>query len=258
MDGFEKFSVNSSGTRFKGVIRTGFTGVEQLCSAPDNDPGAEIFKNSRKICAAAVNGFFVKRFNLPGVWNQFRRNFKCGRPQIILKMSEALRLAGVNTPAVHAAVSGFCRLRRRDYLVSDLVPENFIQLDRIPEAQMTQLQVWEIIENSVIPEVVKMHRNGIVHGDLSLRNIYTGDGRIVFIDLDSTVQYIKGISDRDRCREIARLISSFCRSYTSIPADGLIAPAAEAYRKHSGFMPDEKCLRREVNYFIDNHKYIRI
>jgi len=177
-------------------------------------PETLIFKHRKKIKAGAVNGFFVKRYNLPGVFNQLRSYFKTPRPYRVQKGAQILSQADIKTPEIAGAFISWKGFRRREYLVTALLDEKNQFLSKMLFAGRKD-EVWQLLTDKFIPALKRLHDSGAIHGDLSMRNLYISEESCAgMIDLDGMKFFTKAVPQAAREAELGRLISSF---YMSIP-----------------------------------------
>ena len=203
---FEDIFLKESGCSWSGKIRSGATGMTAVCRTLD-DPETRFFKNRPKITAGAVDGFFVKRYNLPGFFTQLRRRFRRPRPFTVLAGAEKLAASGIATPKVYAAMVSRCGWCRKEYLVTGLLDDKCRMLNTLSETECRAA-----ITGKFIAMLKVMHDTGMSHGDLSLRNCYISvDGKPGLLDLDGAV--CGKVSNRRRTIELARIISSFLMQF---------------------------------------------
>lgn len=150
-----------------------------------------ILKDSRTVTAGIKGEFFIKRYNKKTFWKALKRTLQSPRSYRCLAGAVRCEKAKIHTPQVLYA--------DRYFLVTRLLEENTLFLSRQPQ------KIFPLI-----PELVKLHENGLCHGDLSLRNIYcTKDDHIGFIDLDSCRNFSGRLPVKYRIQEIARVLSSY-------------------------------------------------
>ncbi len=214
-DKFQKIFRKDSGCFHYGFIRSGTTGIPAVCTALDA-PGAIPLKNGRKVQAGIVETFFVKRYKISGFFNQFRSYFKMPRPFRVLSGAEKILAAGIETPEIYGALILWKNFCRKDFLVTSLLDEKNLFLNRMLKNGRKD-EVWQLLLTIFLPAMAKLHDSGVIHGDLSMRNLYlSSSGNAGMIDLDSVKILSAPAKDKYREEEIARLISSF---FMTIPAD---------------------------------------
>lgn len=205
---FEKIFRKDSGALWYGFIRTGCPGLPQLCTTLDA-PDTRLFKDREKICAGQVGEFFVKRHNLPGFVNQFRSYFKSPRPFKVLHGTDTVKKSGFSAPEVCAALVTLQGISRRDYLVTRMIGKDETFLNTLMREGKYD-EVRQFLLEKFVPALRRLHDNGAMHGDLSLRNLYRDSGgNAGVIDLDGMKHFSHPLSGKLRIVEIARLISSF-------------------------------------------------
>lgn len=205
-----------SGCLWYGYIPAGAAGLPGCCLRLDKSP--RLFKDREKIRAGAVDGMFIKRYNLPGMVNQLRSWLKMPRPFIALRGEKYLACAGIDTPEVLAAVVSLDFLRRREYLATALVEAPELFLNRMLLAGKS-CEVWQILLEKFLPALKKLHDSGAIHGDLSMRNLYWKGERPGVIDLDGMRFFAGKVPDELRIKECARVISSFYMSMPYAPGE---------------------------------------
>lgn len=222
-EGFEKIFRKDSGSLWYGYVRAGNTGFPQLCSALDA-PGARLFKDRAKIRAGQVGEFFIKRYILPGLVNQFRSYFKISRSFKVLRGTETVEKSGFSAPEVCAALISWDGLHRRDYLITRMLGRDEIFLAALMR-DGKQSEVWQFLLEKFLPALRRLHDNGAMHGDLSLRNLYRdADGNAGVIDLDGIKHFSCPLKKKLRTWEIARLISSYYMCLPHTPEENCEDP----------------------------------
>ena len=255
MEKYRKFFHSSCGRIWYGNILTGSSGVVDLCLALDSEQ-AEIIKNRPKIKAGCCGGFFVKRYNLPGFFNQIRSFFKRSRPEIVLEASQILEKNHIHTPQVIAALSQMAIFRRCDYLVTAKLSAEQQVVPAWLEKVSPETMQHALIQN-FIPLLVKMHQAGLSHGDLSLRNIYCDAALENFgiLDLDGAKKFSSRRAGKICSAEMARLISSFAL-YTGGKIDTALwgAEVVKKYNSLAVFQLDEKIVSAQTARFMEQGK----
>ncbi len=179
----------------------------ELSSLPGwDDAGMELCKSRSRGRAVRGNGVFLKEYIYKSPWDKFRQRFKTPRPFVVLAASRRLEQLDIPTPHVLAAARGVAPDGElRDLLVSSELPPAVRFGDRIA-AELGKKRAE--LARELVPVVFRLHENGFLHGDLSLRNWYrTSDGRWGLIDLDGSAASGK-VSEKRRSDELARLASS--------------------------------------------------
>mgnify|MGYP001024676185 FL=1 len=197
-----------------------------------------IIKDSNTTTTGTAHGLFIKRYNCRGLWRTLKRTLQLPRSYECLAAAIRLQKAGIATPAVFLA--------SRYYLITEVLPEDAVFLDKEPE-----------LTSGVVSVLAKMHDAGIYHGDVNLRNIYFLNGQYGFIDLDSARIFPKGISKSLRRQELARLISSYAREYSSRQEplsesilDEFTNQVTACYRERTGINLLDSKLNERIQYLI--------
>ena len=216
-----------------------------LLSVPD-DPACSC-KQGNKVQAGADGTYFVKRYTHKTFWDSFRHLFKRSRPEHCLTAALKLKNAGLDTPAVFAVLrrkNGF--LPEFDYLITEDISKDCVFADKMPLSR-------ELISN-LCRLLGDLHRAGVIHGDVNLRNLYRKSSGIWgVIDLDGCCLSSRPIGIRGRKNELARLASSFIRlipyrgAAEDLPED-LPGVFAEEYKKYTGISVDSHVYRFRTGY----------
>ena len=250
-------SLKYSGGRLCGKIRSGFAGsAAALCEKLDA-PGTVLCKDRSKVKAAAIDGFFVKRYNLPGFLTQFRRRFKRSRPDRALSGAVALAALGIGTPEVFAALTEKRFFRRREILITAALDEKVKFLPAVC-SELPAADAWQLLMDAVVPLVARIHQAQWCHGDLSLRNIYVApDGTAGFIDLDGMTHYGR-VPERVIALEVAKLVSSFMLYTGDVSRqDELTGAALARYREVSGYPLTQKSVENALRpLMVRVHNYL--
>ncbi|MBP5181997.1 MAG: hypothetical protein J6331_03100 [Lentisphaeria bacterium] len=211
--------------------------VSKLC--PRLDPAellaaGRLVKDSRTVTAGINGGYFIKRYNRKSLWNSLKRVFQLPRAKRCLAGALKLEKAGIPTPHVLYA--------DRSFLVTESLGGS------MEEFSLCVHREWTM---DFVPTLVKMHEEGIFHGDLSLRNIYrTKEGFFGLIDLDSVVLYPGKVPLRRQIGEMARLVSSYCLLSRIADAEGALENFLKKHEEAGGpVLPREKVLKK-VRYYI--------
>jgi len=191
--------------------------IERIFTAPElnsgavlpsgwDSPGMELCKQRSYGRAVRGNGVFLKEYIYTSWFRRLRRSLSAPRPFIALEAARRMRELGVPTPEVLAAVRTRRRGEIRDLLVTRELADDVCYGDKLVRC----LTGAELLIGELTPVVAKMHRGGVRHGDLSLRNWYRdGSGAWGLIDLDGAS--VGPVSAFWRRRELARLVGdAFC------------------------------------------------
>jgi tRNA A-37 threonylcarbamoyl transferase component Bud32 len=242
----------ASGAHWRGKILAGVSGIPELCMSLDSS-GVALCKDRPKIKAGCINGYFIKRYNLPGFITQLRRRFKTPRPLKVLAGAEQLGKLGIYTPEVIAALVENRKLLRREFLVTAELPETTVTLHQKFRAAREPREIWELLMLRFVPDLCRLHDSGWVHGDLNLRNITfdSASGKCGLIDLDGMEKFSAPLSIRKRSREIARLVSGYSfMTRDTAPRDELISCAIDTYRKSCGVELDRNVIKTVTEQMI--------
>ena len=209
-----------------------------------DDAGMILCKARTRGRAVRGNGVFLKEYVYTSPWDKFRQRFKTPRP--FVSLAAALRLAelGIPTPRVLAAARGIAPDGDiHDVLVTEELPSEVCFGDKTA-ADLGERRAE--LARELVPLVFRLHENGFLHGDLSLRNWYrAADGKWGLIDLDGAVVGRRKVSTLRRTDELARLASS-CFVCSTRREDGLaeltrfIRDFLDEYARQGGAV----CLRR--------------
>ena len=187
--GFVWFEQQIAEAKFCGLLREGFAdAVTECCRRIDGKPDA-VCKDRAKIRAVLVGDFFVKRYNLPGWWNQLRRPWRGGRPERVLLVTETLLAHELMAVPVVAALSEKSASGIRDYLITEIFPAGMCEADKVLPLPGSDDGGWQQLLTGILPVVAQWHNAGVEHGDLNLRNIcVTADfSQVCPIDLDGGI-----------------------------------------------------------------------
>ncbi|MDD3886673.1 MAG: lipopolysaccharide kinase InaA family protein [Victivallaceae bacterium] len=217
--------------RFTGWLRRDFSGTqldERLDAAVL--PQADVRHDGRKVRVVCVGGVFVKLYKCRNLYDAVRRRFKTPRSLNSLAGAVAMQKAGVATPPVLAALRG--RGRYPDLLITEAAPADAVFCDRAVEKLSPEEAAAPLCNLAA-----RMHARGIVHGDLSLRNLYFYGGEVGVIDLDGC-RVAASVPPPLRRREAARLASSYMAINCGGDFDREVAQAfRKAYCAACGFDP---------------------
>lgn len=222
----------------------------------------DLLKNSRSVRAGVLDDLFIKDYRPRGPMHGLKRWFQMPRPFRCLAGALHLRQLGIQTPEVFLAE----RVREglptiRETLITAPLPAGATLVSRLVEnnSEMLPRQLLQ----SLAELAAALHDSGMEHGDLSLRNLYllnAEDAAAVpvpgVIDLDGCRFYRHGVPQRRRCREAARILSSYlrCRRAGSRPepdyAD-LARSFVEPYENRTGIRLDAALLRRRTEYLTN-------
>ena len=237
------------------------SGIPALCLHLDA-PETLLFKNRKKIKAGAVNGFFIKRYNLSGFFNQLRSYWKTPRPFRVERGAELLALADIKTPEVFAALISWKGFIRQEYLVTALLDEKNQFLNKMLFSGGKD-EVWQILTDKFIPALARLHDAGAIHGDLSMRNLYLSeDGHAGMIDLDGMKFFSGKVPAAAREAELGRLISSFYMCIPEVPKEkggDAVVPeemTAQAVKCYPAQIDMEKVRNHTARFIRRGRKYL--
>ena len=248
----------ASGARWRGFAAGDAAGFAALCGKLDG-PEAVLCKDRPKITAGCVDGYFIKRCNLPGLLTQLRRRLRTPRPWRALAGARQLAALGIDTPAVAAALTESRGWVRREFLVTAALEPETEFFNRALDRGAPPETVWRKLMEDVLPLLVRLHDSGWIHGDVNLRNLYLRpDGRCGMVDLDGMTPRRGGVAARFRVGETARLVSSFmiCARDTGDAAERC-REAAERYTAAGNFPLDAAAVRRAVRPLLERGKRYR-
>ena len=199
-----------------------------------------ILKNSSSVITGfdPDHRFFIKKYKKNGWYRTLKRMLQPARAYSCLAAALRLREIGIPTPQVLLA-SRYC-------LITEILPPDHIFLQDDPETA-----------RHLIPFIAKLHKYGIRHGDLNLRNIYlTPAGTFGLIDMDSVRLYSREVPEKERFLELARVISSYIKqgNYTPDRMEQIAHAFAELYKKETGFEFQFNALMQRIIYLVSRKK----
>ncbi len=202
---------------------------------PDGIQPEKMLKESGSVGAFVCgNGnFFGKLLKFKSWKRSFGRIFQVPRVFRAFSGGEALLNAGFTTPrpAAAAVCFRFGVVPVTQLLLTELLPEDTVFLDNLVKTHSAGQA--ENILAELAEFLASLHRNGLIHGDASLRNFYLlphGKG-FGMIDLDG-ICVCHGLPPKHaRARELARMVSSFvrCSPFPLPPSGELLAQAVKTY-----------------------------
>ncbi len=205
----------------RGMIFRGWNIKEQdiraIIAGMDTAPETERCKSGHKVTAVFSGGLFVKRYNMHGFYNRFRKIFQLPRPERVLAAALRLKESGIPCPAVLGAFrQSRAGIPTADYLITEKLDAGQLFCDKNIMVFSGGYGYRRFVDGTV-SLLTKIHASGVEHGDLSLRNIFcrsNPDGTYSdwgVIDLDGCRIHSGTVPEGGRRRELARLISSFLR-----------------------------------------------
>lgn len=234
---------------------------------PHYEKPTTMIKVGSSVTAAMVggpeDGFFLKRYNFRNVKHSLKRLFQYPRVYRCLAMSLKMKQEGIDTPEVFAAV---CYRRGilpgQSFLTTRQLGENAKMLDLLA-TEAKDLEAFRYCVDGVVELLAKMHAAGIVHGDLSLRNIYCVFGkdgkpeRFGVLDLDGS-RYCGRVPAKRLAYELARVISSYCRCVRNRRNKAQLNDVAEvfmtAYREKAGVPIDGNIVLSRASYLLERRR----
>ena len=250
--GFVWFEQQIAEAKFCGLLREGCAdAVTECCRRIDGKPDA-VCKDRAKIRAVLVGDFFVKRYNLPGWWNQLRRPWRGGRPERVLLVTETLLAHELMAVPVVAALSEKSASGIRDYLITEIFPAGMCEADKVLPLPGSDDGGWQQLLTGILPVVAQWHNAGVEHGDLNLRNIcVTADfSQVCPIDLDGGIIHRRRLPPGAVVRELGRLASAFFLAYQGIPPETLAADICRSYHDLTGLSCDRRQVLKRMNYLL--------
>ncbi len=202
---------------------------------------------------------FVKRYNRRGFNHILRYLFR--RSRVWRAWENAWRLENNSIPAPKAIAARshrFMGIPGRSWLVTEVL-DNVVQTVKFYRMRNKDPELHREYVDAVTGMLAKLHKYRLVHGDPKLSNIcvrQTGEDEFCFgfWDLDNVKSYNKPLSMKMRCRELARLISSFMdigkRLKLKPSLESAISNFAAAYQRHTGIELDMKLLRKRIDKFM--------
>ena len=245
--------------------------IERIFTAPELDsgavlpsgwdaPGMQLCKQRSYGRAVRGNGVFLKEYIYTSWFLRLRRTLSEPRPFIALAAARRLEDLGIPTPRVLAAV----RTRRPGEIRDLLVTRELTGEVCYGDGLLKCLTDAGLLIKELTPVVAKMHRGGVRHGDLSLRNWYrVSDGDWGLIDLDGAV--VGPVSAVWRAKELARLVcDSFCRLVhdggSAAELEELMVRFLTAYKEAGGGYIDRGVLSRRTLKLVNRfrRKYLNL
>ncbi|MBE6366667.1 MAG: hypothetical protein E7052_02000 [Lentisphaerae bacterium] len=246
-------------------LRNAFLDAEGLLAQ------SELIKNSRSTTAGifVVNDqrFFIKRSNVGRLSERIRRIGRMPRSVRNMRMAGELEKLGIYTPKVYMALAtGAWFLPAASYLITEYIPGSMTFRDNLSEIIASPLQ-WQDAVQQLSAIVLKMHDNGIEHGDLKLCNLMAvrqidGTFRFGVFDLDGCVKHSSACSDRVRARELSRVVSSSWLSWPqkdpALPRPEVVSLArqwCDAYSQCGGknYYTDANFRKKLADFLPDVH-----
>ena len=179
---------------------------------------SRIIKNSRSTSAGIfrLNGteYFVKRSNVNGFFESLRRIGRMSRAVRNKLITDQISSLGIRTPAIYAALETMpWGLPGASYLITESFPHPMTVASVLGKILPDSNFDRQDLIGRIAAMAVKLHDNGIEHGDFKLNNVlayYNAEGALELglFDFDGSVLYRKPCRKSVRIRELARLASS--------------------------------------------------
>lgn len=212
--------------------------------------GALICKVGSKITSAVAGEVFVKCYFYKSFLSRFRHFFRVSRAQSCVSCALAVQRAGVPTPAPwgYLRESGML-FPHRDFLFTEvLAPDTLFMpafMRKSPEEAVIKITGC----------VVKLHQFGILHGDLSLRNLYlTPAGEAGVIDLDGCKLFKGPLPLKKRTQEMARVISSAAKVTDQLSLSRFKELFLAEYKSRSGIDLASSSLDFQTEYLFNRRR----
>ncbi|MFH1176783.1 MAG: lipopolysaccharide kinase InaA family protein [Acidobacteriota bacterium] len=219
------------------VLRAIYAGGEWVFDHLRRQPGAQVLRGRRELVAGELGGekALIKRLHHGGTLAALTgdRFLSSRRLENQLKCADFLAAKGIVTPATLLVA-----WRRRCGLVRGEIGVRFIP-DALDGGQLLfrpGLRLpddWERRVAELAALVARLHRLGVRHGDLNLRNfLFLPAGGVAILDLDKAVR-ARRLGPWQRRRNLARLVRSIrklARLATSGDAERVVAALHRAYR----------------------------
>ncbi len=246
-----------------------YKGLKTLCLDPEalafldwgESPGSWFEKNSRllknneKIDAALVPGsdgrtFFVKRYHADRAWQKVFFRFFRDQVRRSLLVSTLLANAGIPVPRPLAAIRDLGGKPAATYFVCEALT-NAVTLRSMVQSHMLTPAELEDVVARLGRTMARMHRSGIVHGDMKWKNVMIRqDPKRCFylIDLDTAgrmglirkrlyaldlARFAVDIAERTSSPELLRVFLNQYSRETGLDVSRLISHMTPFYSKIS-------------------------
>lgn len=195
-------------------------------------------KDSRSVAAfrSGDGRFFVKIYKFRKLVHALKYAFRTPRAFRCFAAAGRLRNNGFATPeAVAAAVRYRFGVPTRQILLTAALPEDTVFLDR--ELAAAEPDAALAILRELAAFAARLHQAGLLHGDLSLRNIYRvpGDKKFGLIDLDGLLIARMPLRRTAAVNELARILASAFRVSANLrDRDACVREVLKSYRDAGG------------------------
>jgi len=210
--------------------------------ALSGQPGARIIRGRRTLVVASLAGtpVLAKRLYHGGALAPLTsdRFLSSRRLRTHLECTDFLASAGVTTPApLFVSWRRHCGFVRGEIGVAFLAAAVDASAFLFP-AGGTLPAGWRERVEAIAALVARLHRLGVLHGDLNLRNfLFSEGGRVMILDLDKVGRHRPPLGARQRGRNLARLERSIRKQAALAGAAGaelVIEALRERYRTRNG------------------------
>lgn len=223
-----------------------------------------VLKDSRTTFAGLIKldeqSFFLKKYNNKGLRHSLRYLFRVPRPLKSFRNSWLFTRCRVPVPETFAASCSWKNgLLDCGYIVCEFFTDSIPTLDFHRELHADD-DLKKRFAETVMDYLVKLHENGITHGDLKMSNIFVrkkenGDYNYGFWDLDAARIESKPVNMKKRIMELARVISSFIEIAGRLEIKADMAGSTELftgpYCAKSGIEIPQALLAEKIGEFFD-------
>lgn len=231
---------------------------------------SRIIKNSRSTSAGifSLNGteYFVKRSNVNGFFESLRRIGRMSRAARNKLITDQISSLGIRTPAVYAALETMpWGLPGASYLITESFPHPMTVAAVLRDLLLSADFDRQDLICRIAAMAVKLHDNGIEHGDFKLHNVLAyrnNDGVLEFglFDFDGSMLHSKACCKSVRIRDLARLASSMfaccCELDCECDFSENLRCWAKAYAAAGGadYSFDKEYYRRTIRFVPEAYK----